>query len=54
MNKNKMGFTLVELLAVVVILTVIIIIAIPVIDEVVENSRKATFEASAKTIAAAA
>ena len=42
--KKKKGFTLVELLA------VILIIAVPRINDVIKNSKKASFEASAKTI----
>ena len=34
------GFTLVELLAVIVILAIIAIIAVPIIGNVIENSRK--------------
>ena len=52
--KKKRGFTLVELLAVIVILAVILIIAVPRISEVINNSKKASFEATAKTIASQA
>ena len=52
--KKKKGFTLVELLAVIVILAVILIIAMPKISEVINNSKKASFEATAKTIASQA
>ena len=52
--KKKKGFTLVELLAVIVILAVILIIAVPRISEVINNSKKASFEATAKTIASQA
>ena len=52
--KKKRGFTLVELLAVIVILAVILIIAMPKISEVINNSKKASFEATAKTIASQA
>ena len=48
--KKKKGFTLVELLAVIVILAVILIIAVPRISDVIKNSKKASFESSAKTI----
>ena len=54
MKKNKKGFTLVELLAVIVILAVILIIAMPKITDVIKNSKIASFESSAKTIAAQA
>lgn len=40
MNKDEKGFTLVELLAVIVILGIIAAIAIPSIANVVENSKK--------------
>ena len=48
--KKKKGFTLVELLAVIVILAVILVIAVPRITDVIKNSKKASFESSAKTI----
>ncbi len=53
MKKIK-GFTLVELLAVIVILAVILIIAMPKISDVIKNSKKASFEATAKTVASQA
>jgi type IV pilus assembly protein PilA len=43
----KKGFTLVELLAVIVILGVISVITIPVITSTVENSKKGAFEDTA-------
>ena len=52
--KNKNGFTLVELLAVIVILAVILVIAVPKITDTIKNSKIASFESSAKTIAAQA
>ncbi|MDO4377250.1 MAG: prepilin-type N-terminal cleavage/methylation domain-containing protein [bacterium] len=52
--KKKNGFTLVELLAVIVILAVILIIAMPKISDVIKNSKKASFEATAKTVASQA
>ena len=54
MMKKKNGFTLVELLAVIVILAVILIIAMPKISDVIKNSKKASFEATAKTVASQA
>lgn len=53
MKKIK-GFTLVELLAVIVILAVILIIAMPRISDVISNSKKASLEATAKTVASQA
>ena len=54
-NKNKMkGFTLVELLAVIVILAIILVIAVPKVMSVIEDSKKATLESTAKMIASAA
>ncbi len=44
--KNKKGFTLVELLAVVVILALIALIASPIILNIIENSRKSSFASS--------
>ena len=52
--KKKNGFTLVELLAVIVILAVILVIAMPKITDTIKNSKIASFESSAKTIAAQA
>ena len=48
-NKNK-GFTLIELLAVIVILTIIAVIATPIITEIIEDSKKASFERSVEGI----
>lgn len=49
MNKlNKKGFTLVELLAVIVILGVIMLIAIPSIGTIIQNSRLNSFASSGK------
>ena len=53
--KNKFsGFTLVELLAVIVILAIILVIAVPKISDTIKNSKIASFESSAKTIASQA
>ena len=52
-NKGR-GFTLVELLAVIVILAIILVIAVPKITDTIKNSKIASFESSAKTIAAQA
>ena len=53
--KNKFsGFTLVELLAVIVILAIILVIAVPKITDTIKNSKIASFESSAKTIASQA
>ena len=52
--KKKRGFTLVELLAVIVILAVILIIAMPKISEVIKNSKEASLETTAKLIASQA
>ena len=53
-NKNKNGFTLVELLAVIVILAIILVIAVPKVMTVIEDSKKATLESTAKMIASSA
>ena len=53
MNK-KNGFTLVELLAVIVILAVILIIAMPKISEVIKKTRLSSLETTAKLIASQA
>ena len=41
---NKKGFTLVELLAVIVVLAIIALITIPVTLNIIENARKGAFE----------
>jgi bacterial surface protein 26-residue repeat/prepilin-type N-terminal cleavage/methylation domain len=46
MINRKEGFTLVELLAVIVILAVIMLIAVPIIINTIENSKKKSFENS--------
>ena len=51
---NKKGFTLIELLAVIVILAVIALIATPAVLNVIEDSKKAAAEASARNIVDAA
>ena len=52
-NKVK-GFTLVELLAVIVILAIILVIAVPKVMSVIEDAKKATLESTAKMIASSA
>ena len=55
MKKNKKNaFTLVELLAVIVILAIILVIAVPKVMSVIEDSKKATLESTAKMISSAA
>ena len=49
-NKGK-GFTLVELLAVIVILAVILIIAVPQVTNTIQTSRLNSIKSSAKMIA---
>ena len=49
--KKKKGFTLVELLAVIVILAVILVIAVPKIMDTIKNSKEGTLMSSAKLIA---
>jgi type IV pilus assembly protein PilA len=48
--KNKKGFTLVELLAVIVILAIILAIAIPGISGIINSAKKGSFESDAKMI----
>jgi prepilin-type N-terminal cleavage/methylation domain-containing protein len=50
MLRKKKGFTLVELLAVIVILAIILAIAVPSITNMVANSRKAAFESNVKLV----
>ena len=59
-NKNKNGrggmngFTLVELLAVIVILGLILVITIPKVTQTIQNSKKRTLELTARSIAKSA
>ena len=50
-NNKEKGFTLVELLALIVILAIIPVIAVPKVMSVIEDSKKATLESTAKMIA---
>jgi type IV pilus assembly protein PilA len=50
MRKNKNGFTLIELLAVILILGIIALIAIPTVNNIIKQSRRGAFEASANNI----
>ena len=54
MKKNSKGFTLVELLAVIVIMGILMMVAIPAITRTIENSRKDSFVDIAKSYANAA
>jgi len=53
-SSREKGFTLVELLAVIVILAIILVIAVPKIMSVIEDSKKATLESTVKMIASSA
>ena len=54
MNRNKNGFTLVELLAVIVILGIIALITTPIILNVVQSSRENAFKDTAHGLVLAA
>lgn len=50
MPKNKKGFTLVELLAVIVILAIVMGLAAVAITSVLNNTRRSAFDTDAKSI----
>ena len=52
--KNKKGFTLVELLAVIVILAVLVLLAVPSVIKMMDNSKKNAFEVEANSLASSA
>ena len=52
--KKRNGFTLVELLAVIVILAIILVIAVPSIMNTIKDARIASYESTAKMVASAA
>ena len=52
--KKKKGFTLVELLAVIVILAIILVIAVPRIMSVIKDAKLGSIESTAKLIASTA
>lgn len=54
LKKNTKGFTLVELLAVIVILAVLIVIAMPSVLKIMENARRSAFETEVKSYLKAA
>jgi type IV pilus assembly protein PilA len=51
---KKQGFTLVELLAVIVVLGIILVIAVPNIQQIISNARKEAYERQKEFIADAA
>lgn len=53
-ENNKKGFTLVELLAVIVILSIIVVIAVPKVLDAIKNSRKSILESTVRVIASSA
>jgi prepilin-type N-terminal cleavage/methylation domain-containing protein len=50
MKLNKKGFTLVELLAVIVVLAIILVIAVPTITNQITTARQQSLESSARSI----
>ncbi len=54
MKKNKKAFTLIELLAAIIIFGILVLIAIPAVTKYIENARKSGYVATAKGIMDAA
>ena len=54
MKNNKKAFTLVELLAVIVVLGLVLVITVPKVTQTINNSKKRTLELTARTIAKSA
>lgn len=52
--KNKKGFTLIELLAVIIILAIVALIAVPGVQQLIDNSRRKAFLATAHGLIKAA
>lgn len=50
MNKNKKGFTLVELMIVVVIMAILVAVAVPIFNAVTRNAKIKTCNANARTL----
>lgn len=48
--KNKKGFSLMELLVVIIIVAIISLIATPVVNTIIKNSKRSTFESSVKNM----
>ena len=51
---NKRGFTLIEILAVIIIIGVLLLIAIPSVARYIENSRKSAYVHTIKNVLASA
>jgi type IV pilus assembly protein PilA len=49
-NVKELGFTLVELLAVIIILGIVLVIAVPGISSIINNATKSAFVIDAKQI----
>lgn len=50
MNKNKKGFTLVELMIVVVIMAILVAVAVPIFNAVTKNAKNRTCAANARIL----
>lgn len=48
--KLRNGFTLMEMLAIIMILAIIVLVATPVVSSIINNTKKSTFESSVKHI----
>ena len=52
--KNKKGFTLTEIIGVIVLLGIIALISVPILNTVIQNSKQKAYDAQVKEIISSA